>query len=262
MSLKKEERGVLKDWEEKGNKLRATNYTYLDKLLDTILQRVSLHINDPSYSGQIDSSEFHFKNIFCLFEFGNIFSKNRKHLLVKRFINEYDGSEMSLFSDIYILSNNTFIKLFADTANTGYREESLTDVNLDGFKDYIISSYSGTGCCPRDERIAYLYDNKRGDFKKVDFFNPEFDNAQHIVYESEYGYQGEVSIDKYKWDGLSKVEVESIYPNRVRNTMFSFIKPYSFTRIKYPGGRKQIIKNVPAEYKKLDIYEYFISYQK
>lgn len=250
-----------KDWEEKGNRLRDTNYQYLNRILDSVLLTVKQHMNSNLFNGTVDTNAYHFKNMFAVFQYGNIFSSDYKHLVVKRFICEYNDYQTSLFTDIYIRKNNRFIKLVADSADIGYTGDTLMDINLDGFKDYIVSQYSGVGCCPRDDRIAFLYDNKSGDFETVGFFNPEFDNKNGLIYEMDYGSPGLVSIDKSKWKGLLKVKIESISPTHFQGMMDSFVKPYSFTKIIYPSERVEIIKNIPDEYRKLQNYEYFIGYQ-
>ena len=249
------------DWEEKGNRLRDTNYQYLNRILDKVLLTAEQHIGNNLFKGTVDTNIYHFKNMFATFQYGNIFSSDRKHLLVKRFINEYGGYEISLFTDIYILANNRFKKLVADTADIGYTEDTLMDINLDGFKDFMVSQYSGAGCCPRDDKTAFLYNSKTGDFETVGFFNPEFDNKNRLIYEMDYGSPGLVSIDKSKWSGLSKVKIESIAPTHFQDMIDSFVKPYCFTKTIYPGEKAKIIKDVPSEYKKLKNYEYFIQYQ-
>jgi len=249
------------DGEEKGKRLRDTNNHYLNRLLAKVLKAVTQHKSDKFFTGMIDTSVYHFKNMYATFQFGNIFSPGRKHLLVKRFINEYDGYETSLFSDIYILKGNRFVRLISDTADIGYSDDAIEDVNLDGFKDFTVSQYSGAGCCPRDDRIAYLYNNNNGEFETVGFFNPEFDNKNKLIYEMNYGHPGEVSITKNKWNGVKKVEVESISPTHFENRVDSFVRPYSYTKIIYPSGKEVIIKSVPDEYKKLRNFEYFILYQ-
>lgn len=252
---------INENWEEKGNRLRDTNYQYLSKILDNVLTSAGQHKNDNFFNGIIDTSVYHFKNMYATFQFGNIFSVDRKHLLVKRFIDEYDSYEKTLLSDIYILKNNRFIKLIADTAGIGYYEDTLKDINLDGFKDFIVSQYSHTGCCPRDDKIAYLYNNKNGDFETVGFFNPEFDNTNKLIYEMDYGHPGEVSMEKSKWNKLSKIKIESISPKHFDNRIDSFVKPYSFIKIIYPSQKTITVKDVPEEYKKLKNFEYFLQYQ-
>lgn len=252
----------LEDWEGKGKKRRDTNYQYLDRILVNVLQAASQHKTDSFFNGRIDTSAYQFKNMYATFQFGSIFSKDQRHLLIKRFINEYDGLfGASLLSDIYILKKNRFVKLVSDTANIAYTGDTLNDINFDSFKDFVVSQYSGAGCCPRDLRIAYLYNHKTGGFEPEVLFNPEFDNKHKLIYEMDYGHPGFVSLSKSKWHGLSKVMVESISPMHFENRMDSFVRPYSYTKTIYPVEKTFVLKAVPEEYKKLTHYEYFISYQ-
>lgn len=250
------------DWQARGDRIRDTNYQYLNRLLNQILQTMEQHKQDMVFNGHIDTSVYHFKNMFAAFHFGHIFSTDKKHLVVKRFINEYDGFRGSLFADIYILKNNRFKKVVADTANIGYYEDTLIDMNVDGFKDFVVSQYSTAGCCPRDDKTAFLYDEKSGGFKETGFFNATFDNANKLIYEMDYGHPGEVAIEKSKWKGLSKIKIESICPTHFEDRIDSFVKPYTFTKTIYPSEKQLIIKDIPNEYKKLEILSYFLSYQR
>jgi len=236
---------IDEDWEGEANRRRDTNYHNLNRILSHALQIVSQHKTDPSFAGSLDTAVYHFRNMHASFQFGNIFSTSRKHLLVKRFINEYDGYETSLFSDIYILKANRFIKLISDTADVGYSDDTLEDINLDGFKDFVVSQYSGAGCCPRDDMVAYVYNDKNGGFETVGFFNPEFDNTNKLIYEMDYGHPGEVSITKSKWKGLQKIAVESLEPTYVENRMDSFARPYSYTKTIYPREQKNNYTSYP-----------------
>jgi hypothetical protein len=256
-----QKKAIDNEWEEKGNRLRDTNYQYLNRILDEIVIIAGQHKGEIFYNGFIDTSVYHFKNLHAIFQFGHIFSAGRKHLLARRFINEYGGYQASLFSDIYILKGNRFEKIISDTADIGYYEDTLKDINLDGFKDFVISQYSSAGCCPRDDRIAYLYNNNNGKFETISFFNPEFDNKNKLIYEMDYGHPGEVSIEKNKWKGLSKVKVESISPTHFKNRIDSFPRPYTYTKTIYPGEKIIVIKEAPEEYRKLKNFEYFIQYQ-
>ena len=147
-----------------------------------------------------------------------------------------------------------------DTSDNGYYADTLMDVNNDGYKDYIISSYGHAGCCPRNSDNAYIYNSKDGHFEFVDFFNREVGNSKNMFFETDYGQAGLISLYKYKWAGMKKVLLETIEPTHAGDSMFSFVRPYTYTII-YPSGKKQVFKQAPDEYKKLKIFEYFISYQ-
>lgn len=243
-------------------KLLDTNYYYLNHLLEAVLTSVNQKKQTHFIIGKIDSSIFNFKNMYATYEFGNIFSKEKKHLIVKRFINEYADYETSLYSDIYLFENNSFINVASDTADGGYSGgEELKDLNSDGYKDYVVFTYSTAGCCPRSSENGYIYNSQNGHFEFVDFFNRESDYLKKIVYESDYGSPGLILFYKYKWVGLKKILIESIGPTKTSLEMYSFAKPYTYTKILYPREKKKILKEMPSEYKKLEMYDYFISYQ-
>jgi len=234
---------------------------HLETLLIKCLKIADLNKDNESFRGQIDSAEIDYDKRACYatYQYGTLFSGERKHLLIKRFI--INGFETEMYSDIFLFADNNFKKTVADTsAGIGYYNDTIADVNNDGYKDFIIRSYSNSGCCPRDLWNGYLYNHERNKFNFIEFFNPEFNPARNEVFESDYGHPGAIKIYKYKWAGLIKKKVEEIYPPGA-DGINQPPKPYSFTKVVYPGEKKQIIKNAPEEYKKLKIYEYFISYQ-
>lgn len=200
------------------------------------------------------------KKIQTIISFGDLFSTKKKHLLVKRHLEEGAGSEM--YSDIYTMERNKFVKIVSDTSLIYYSFDTIEDLNGDNISDYMVGSYSSAGCCPRDSEVGYLYNEEEEKFIKVEFFNPSFDTKNKIVYESEYGYPGDVSIDKYRWNGFQKILIESIYPDSGRGSHgTNKSKPFMYQKVTYPGKKREILKNVPEEYKSLEIYKYFIRYQ-
>lgn len=220
--------------EENFDSIREANYQHLNVMLAEILKTVRPHIKDSFYQGSFDTSICHFNDMYAEFLFGTIFAPNRKHLIVKRF----GDFGRSLYLTIYVLKNERFVPLVSDTADIGYSADTLLDVNQDGFKDYMVSQYSSAGCCPRDDKVAYLYNPQNGSFKTVGFFNPEFDDQHKVVYEMDYGHPGEVSISKSRWNNLSKIEVEMLSPNHFNDRLDSFVRPYSYVKTIYPGEKK------------------------
>ena len=188
------------------------------------------------------------------------FFNDRRHLIVKRMLTIGNVAEPVLFSDIYILKVAGFKKLLSDTAAYGYTSDSLSDINGDGYKDYMVSSYSGVGCCPRDARSLYLYNSHNGNFDAETLFNPDFDFKNRVIYQMEYGYPGELSIDKYKWVGNKLVQAESIFPEHAAETG-NFPKPYRYRKITYPGEKEELLTEVPQEYKNTNMFWYFTMYR-
>ena len=238
--------------EAEGQRIRDTNYIYLNKLLDSALKLAKKQDLEKPFTAKIDSTAFKYKNMYALILFGHIFSTDRKHLIIKRFINEYADYETNLYSDIYLLEKTSLSKVVADTSDNGYGEDYLEDLNHDRYKDFVVQSYSGAGCCPRNLEMGFLYNQLNGRFKALDFFNRESDSLSNIFYETSYGLGDYINLYKYRWSGLRKILLEEIYVTLVSTDK----KPSSYTKIIYPSERKLILKKLPNEYKKLKMSEY------
>jgi hypothetical protein len=236
-------------------RLLDTNYFFLDKLLDSSLKLANRQGFEKSFIATLDTNAFRFKKMYATISFGHLFSKDRKHLIIKRFINEYDNWESSLYSDIFLLDKNSLKKVAADTSDNGYGEDYFEDANHDGYKDYIVQSYSGTGCCPRNLEMGYIYNPQNGHLNKIDFFNRETDSLSTDFFETSYGLGNYINLYKYKWKGLKKVLLEEIYVTPTKEGLMN-PHPDSYTRIFYPAGKKQKINQLPKEYLRLRMSEY------
>jgi hypothetical protein len=241
--------------EVRRQRLLYTNYFFLDKLLDSSLNLAYKQGFEKPFTLTLDTGVFRFKNMHAAISFGHLFSDDRQHLIIKRFISEYRDFETSLYSDIFLLAKKSFKKVAADTSDIGYGEDYFEDVNHDGYKDYIIQSYSGTGCCPRNLEMGYVYIPQNGRFKIIDFFNREPDSLRTDFFETSYGLGNYINLYKYKWQGLKKVLLEEIYVSLTKEGTMN-PHPTSYTRILYPSGKEQKIKKLPKEYARLKMAEY------
>jgi hypothetical protein len=241
--------------EVRRQRLLDTNYSFLDKLLDTSLNLAYKQGFERPFTLTLDTSLFRFKNMYATISFGHLFSNGRQHLIIKRFMNEYNDYETSLYSDIFLLYNSSFKKVAADTCDGGYGEDYFEDLNHDGYKDYIVQSYSGAGCCPRNLETGYVYTPQNGHFNNMDFFNRETDSLSTNFFETSYGLGNYINLYKYKWQGLRKILLEEIYVTPTKEGAMN-PNPTSYTKIFYPSGKKQRIKKLPKEYARLRMAEY------
>lgn len=251
----------LDSLEASGERIRDTNYTFLGRLLDSALNLSYKQGFNKPYEITVDTNGFRFKNMYATISFGHLFSSDRNHLLVKRFISEYADYETALYSDIYLFESNSFKKVAADTSDIGYYDDHLEDLNHDGWKDFIIQSYSPTGCCPRNAEAGQLYNPKNGHFEPVDFFNREADSLSTVFFEASYGLGVFSNLYKYKWRGLEKVLLEEIFVSKTAEGSFNE-HPTSYTKVLYPGERKQKIKKLPKEFARLKMAEYISPLEK
>lgn len=245
----------LDSMETRRQSLRDTNYTFLDRLLDSALNLVKKQDLGKSYTGKVDSNVFNFKNMYATISFGHLFAVDRRHLIIKRFINEYSDYETILYSDIFLLDKNTFKKVAADTSDDGYGKNYFEDVNHDGYEDYLVYSYSGAGCCPRNLEMGYIYNSQNGHFESIDFFNRETDSLNTNFFETSYGRDNYINLYKYKWRGLTKVLLEEIYVTPTKEGVMNS-HPKSYTKVLYPIEKKQKIKKLPKEYARLKMAEF------
>jgi len=241
--------------EVRGQKLRNTNYSFLDKLLDSTMNLIKRQDTGMPFTGKIDTGVFAFKNMYATFSFGHLFAVDRQHLIIQRFIDEYSDYETSLYSDIFLLDKNTFKRVAVDTSDEGYGETYFEDVNHDGYKDYLVYSYSPTGCCPRNLEMGYIYNAQNGHFERIEFFNRETDSLTTNFFETSYGRDNYINLYKYKWRGLRKVLLEEIYVTPSNEELMN-AHPSSYTLVVYPSKKKQIIRKLPKEYSRLKLAEF------
>jgi hypothetical protein len=134
-------------------------------------------------------------------------------------------------------------------------KDYFEDLNHDGYKDYLVQSYSGAGCCPRNLEMGYVYNPRNGYFKAIDFFNRETDSLSTDFFETSYGLDNYIILYKYKWQGLKKVLIEEIF---VTPTKEGYMNPHpkSYTRVFHPSENEQRIKKLPKEYARLQMAEF------
>lgn len=252
---------VLSDSEEHAQRRREEirDSIITGREMDMVMQYANAHPDAADYDRWIDTADTHSPECTARYRFGHIFSPDRKHLLVLR----YNGSSFNtdVYVDLFLQEKGKFRKMIRDTLLYGGYSDTLRDLNGDGYKDLVLSTYSSAGCCPREDETGYIYLPRSGDFNVDGFFNPDYFPEEKLVYEMDYGHPGEVTYSKYHWLGTRRELVETIAPTMEGNNVFRIRKPYTFTRTIYPSQTKYIIREVPPDFKRLGNYEYFISYQ-
>jgi hypothetical protein len=229
-----------------------SNYTHFNHLLDTSLKIANRHKYEKTFNLTLKPGGLKY-GMYATISFGHLFANDRKHLLIKRGVGEKEWIS-ELYSDIFLLDNNSFKKMASDTSYE-LVEESFEDLNQDGYKDYVVQSYSTSGCCPRNLEKGYIYNPGNGHFTSLDFFNREMDSLSNDFFETSYGLGNHISLFKYKWKGLKKILVEEIYVQHIGETPKD-LNPNYYTRLVYPGGRKQKIKRLPKEFARLKMAGY------
>lgn len=234
-----------------------SNNIFLSKLLDSCINIAYKQGFNESFTLKIDTNAYR-KKMHATITFGNLFANDRKHLLITRGTNFDFDIITDLYSDIYLLDQNKFKKVAADTCVESGWNTRFEDINRDGYKDYIVQSYAISGCCPRNLEMGYIYNAQNGHFNTVDFWNRQNDSLTSNFFESSYGRDYHISLYKYKWKGIRKVLLEEVYVTRRKNGE-AIYPPTSYTRVFYPSEKKQQLKKLPPEYARLGMAE-LISY--
>lgn len=181
-------------------------------------------------------------------EYGYLFAKNRKHLIVRRFV-PWGG-----MFDVFLMENNSF-KNVCKVTDTGLSSvgDTLRDINGDDFKDFLVWGYPTSGCCPRESFSVFLYQSQTGQLTTgYELINASFFPKEKIIRGLEYGHPGEVPLYKYKWNGLQVDTIEFIYPYLKQKGKF----------IKYnsPSKKGIVLKSLPKEYRKIGGIDWFLDY--
>jgi hypothetical protein len=175
--------------------------------------------------------------------FGYLFSASNKHLLVKRL------SPSGVVCTIFLLQKNKF-KLVAQRTQDGqtFMDDTLKDVNGDGYKDYLIHWYPSSGCCTRDVYNVFLYLPATGTFTSdYEFINPTFFAKEKIIRGVNYGYFS--GLYKYKWNGLKVDTLEFVYHDTAVATKYYITKQSDYNippKVKY-----KVLNALPKEYEKI-----------
>ena len=186
--------------------------------------------------------------------FGNLFSSKYKHLIIRRV------AEAGFYFDIFIYQGNSFKNICNRSQEAlTYLNDTLRDVNRDGYKDFLFHWYPLSGCCRRDVYNVYLYLPSTGRLSKdYKFINPTFSPSEKIIRGVEYGHPGEVGLYKYKWNKLAVDTIEFIYPDASKKNMFYITSKRDWHRP--PIVESKIVTFLPKEYLKIESIEWFLMY--
>jgi len=158
--------------------------------------------------------------------------------------------------DVYKVVDDTIKNIISNVIEYGsYVNDSIFDVNGDGYHDFLVHYYPASGCCRRNTYIVYLYIASKGKFSEgYEFINPTFSPQEGIIRGVEYGHSGEAGLYKYKWNGLAVDTIEYIYPDAA--TKGRFIKTTHSTYI-HTDQEGIVLPAVPKEYHNIDDYDWF-----
>jgi hypothetical protein len=180
------------------------------------------------------------------------FSNETPHLIVWR--------KGSYWTYIDIFTTNNFekvvsYKLFSNT----YVNDTIYDVNGDGFKDFVVNAYGNSGCCMKAEEDVFLQTAGKTSFSSdFEFLNATFSPREGIVRGVDYGQPGETDMYKYKWhgQGLDTIEYISYERDDKNKKTGRFVIT---NKDPYENDAKvlRVVNTIPREYREIDGYDWF-----
>jgi len=223
-----------------------------DSLMNVVcseaLSYAAKHLQDGDY--HYDFERF---SINTSMAFGHLFEAGKSHLHIRS-----SAETGNVLDNVYLLENNHFKLISTDTiASIEFTSDSIGDVNGDKLKDYMVVSYSSSGCCLRYVYNVHTYDASTGGFNHLyNFYNPDFFPDEKVVRGVGYGHPGEVELYKFKWNDTALEVVERIYRDPENNKQFIRMRGEDKGEPSSQNG--EVLKAVPKEYRNIDGYEWFM----
>lgn len=228
----------------------------LDSFRHQIILKKAINLLKGNIAKSFFSKNYLIKNNLSRWEnlelvSGNLFEKNRKHVLLRTKLPIYN------FIDIFEYSNNRFInRISIKVENLVYNGDTITDVNGDNIKDFVYHIYPSSGCCLRDVQYVYLNNTKKNSFSEpYEFMNPTFDTKEKIIRGVYYGHSGYVGLYKYKWKGLQIDTLETIHHEIMEEAKVQTYEVYNYKTKVHMKNKK--IHELPKDYLEINGYDWF-----
>lgn len=182
------------------------------------------------------------------------FTKISPHLIIRR------NDPSAIYIDIYSKSKTKFEKVVShEQWAMTYVNDTIRDINGDGFNDFVVNWYGANGCCLKAFSNVYLLRQDKKSFSKnFEFINPTFSPREKIVRGVCYGHPGETELYKYKWNGelIDTLEYVSYEKDNKGVKTGKILK----TMDRPSGDQFKVLKvlnSVPTEYRKIEGYDWF-----
>lgn len=220
-----------------------------DSLLHSEIQRlllIDLHnANDATFSESREMSGSIIGRIQTSIAAGKLFNKEHRFALIK----QTSGNGVNI--KVYKQAGTKYGELINyEISEMEFMNDTIMDVNNDGFNDLIIDTY---GCCGTNLKgfsEVYLYKPDDSGFTQaIRLDNPVFFPAEKVVRGVSAGQPGQSSLYKMVWKGteLKPVETISLHPNKKHRYI-----------LEREGQKPLKIKEIPAEYKTLKNLYWFL----
>lgn len=227
----------------------------LDSILQEAVKICAQNIHDETfkkeYIATMPDSSF---QVHIRINSGFIFTKEHPHLIIRRYTPDL------IYINIFAKTGNGFQQVLSQSeSHLEYTGDTIRDINGDNLKDFVVNRYGSSGCCLKAFSNVYLLRSDNRSFSNnIEFINPTFSPEEHIIRGVCYGQPGETELYKYRWNNETVDTVEYISyekNNKEQKTgklIVSDHRPY--------GSNYKVLRqlnSVPAEYKKIEGYNWF-----
>lgn len=226
----------------------------LDKVLKEALTISTQNIDKGKFQKEYEAKPDNEYNIKVEISLDNHFTKLYPHLIIRR------HGPNAVYIDIYTKKGINYEKVLSHEQWTmEYMNDTIRDINGDGFNDFVVNWYGSNGCCLKAFSNIYLLRPDKKTFSgNFEFINPTFSPKEKIIRGVCYGHPGETEMYKYKWFGEKVDTLEYISYEKsdkgakTGKVIISTDQPY--------GDKYKILKianSVPTEYRKIEGYDWF-----
>lgn len=191
---------------------------------------------------------------------GRLFSPDRQHLYVQLDTRRPEGSQEVAIAVFSLQGWKTardpeFVEVVLPYFL--FVGDTLRDANGDGFRDYVLRTYSSSGCCRRNDDLVRLYNRASGAFgESFRLLNPTYYPEERLVRGVEYGHPGWVPLYTSRFTHLGEPkEVECIY--RLRETPERFVRGACRQTGERPEG--DTLNALPKVYESVEELSWFLA---
>jgi hypothetical protein len=182
------------------------------------------------------------------------FTKEHPHLIVRRSL------QGPIYINIFSKTGKGFKQVLSfEELGMAYGGDTILDINGDHLKDFIVNGYGTSGCCLKGFTDVYLLrPDKRSFTSSFWFLNPTFSPKEGMIRGICYGHPGETEMYKYRWNGEAIDTVEYIYYEK--NDKDQKTGKLIVSNNEPGSDNHKVLRRlnaVPAEYKKIEGYDWF-----
>lgn len=194
-------------------------------------------------------------NVTTQVGWGYLFHNRERHLIVKQHVSGGPEVVGTLFFDFFTHRDEDFVPLLSrEQWDMEYVNDTVQDINGDGYNDFVVNTYGVNGCCMKAFSSVYLFQPLKGTFtEEFEFINPTFSPKEKVIRGMSYGHPGETDLYKYRWKDWGIDTVEFVYHDK-ENKGYIVDRGNSFS---HKNRIRKRVKQVPHEYQTIYGYDWF-----